>query len=483
MFIYGGIGAAHDGVDGEDLQMVRTLTRWLVPTAVAVLTLAIAPVTGTPQASAAPHQPTTGFFAAPAGVADLKPGTVIRSRRVAVKSLQALPLNADSWQLLYRTTDMQGAPDVTTTTVIVPRGERPSKLLSYQAATDAVDSTCAPSHQLTKGAPIDLTTPKGPVTLNNPAAEMLLASAGLAKGWAVAIPDHGGSRNTFLTPHQPGYAVLDGIRAAQSFAKTGLSASSPTALWGYSGGAIASSWAVEEQPTYAPELNIVGAAFGAPERDLAASLKSVNFTPLAGLIPIALGALGKDSSEFKTALNKYLTPAGKAKIKRTLSRCVVENIVENLWFDYRNFLTKPVNVVLQDPVIKKTIAARGVTGRGSKVPLYIYNGITEEVAPITGTDKLVRSYCRAGSRVTYRREQLPPNPIPQISSTHGIELILGGPAALSWLDRRMAAVPVATGCDIKTTPSTFATAGALRELGPSFIVNPLATMLGLPIGK
>lgn len=43
---------------------------------------------------------------------------------------------------------------------------------------------------------------------------------------------------------------------------TGISANATHALWGYSGGALASEWAVELRPQYAPELKFVGAALG-----------------------------------------------------------------------------------------------------------------------------------------------------------------------------------------------------------------------------
>ncbi|MFJ2665246.1 lipase family protein [Nocardia fluminea] len=53
-----------------------------------------------------------------------------------------------------------------------------------------------------------------------------------------------------------GRITLDGIRAAQNFDQAGLSgASTRTAMWGYSGGAIPTANAAELQPEYAPELN------------------------------------------------------------------------------------------------------------------------------------------------------------------------------------------------------------------------------------
>lgn len=49
----------------------------------------------------------------------------------------------------------------------------------------------------------------------------------------------------------------------------GLSPASPIAITGYSGRAIASGWAAELAPSYAPGLNIVGVAFGGPPTDYA----------------------------------------------------------------------------------------------------------------------------------------------------------------------------------------------------------------------
>lgn len=434
-------------------------------------------------AAAQPAPPPDAFYAAPAGLSAAAPGQVLRSRRVNVRALQLFPVRVQSWQLLYRTSDADGKPDVAVTTLMIPEGRaQQRKLLSFQAATDSTLRVCGPSYSLTHGLPIDFSTPVGPITLTNPGAETLLAAAGLTKGWAVAMPDHGGSGDRFLTPHQPGYAVLDGIRAVQNFTPNQLPLKTPTALWGYSGGAIASSWAIEEQPTYAPELNIKGAAIGAPERDLAASLKSVNFTPLAGLIPIALGAIGKDSPQFRARLNHYLTPAGRRIVAETANHCVGQNVLSNLWFDYRNYLTRPVGVVLADPVIKRAISARGITGRSPKVPTYVYNGISEEVAPITGTDRLVRSYCAGGTSVTFHREQLPPNPLPQISSTHGIVLMTGASSAFDWLNTRLTAgAPTPHGCHITTLPSSLLTQESFRGLGP-IVAGSLTAMLGLPIG-
>jgi len=428
-----------------------------------------------------PAPPADSFYDKPANLASLQPGEIVRSRATTVRSLQLLPVNVDAWQLAYRTKGMNGEPDMTVTTVMVPRGNKPTKLLSYQAATDSTLRICQPSYATTKGGPIELSA-AGPLTFALPGAEMLFASIGLNQGWAVAMPDHGGSDNRFLTPRQPGWAVLDGIRAVENFSRMGMSKSTPVGLMGYSGGAIASSWTIEEQPTYAPELNIRGAAFGAPERDLEASLKSVNTALLAGLIPIALSSMGKDSPEFRAALDASLTQGGRDRINETRRHCIGQNVASNLWFDYRVNLSKPVEEVLKIPAIRKAIDERGISGRIPTVPAYVYNGITEEVAPITGTDKLVNSYCKGGASVTYRREEFPPNPVPQLMTTHGTVIVTGVGGAVDWLKGRMDSTgPAPKGCDIKNVFSSGLEPAAIQAFGQG-VGSILASLVGAPLG-
>lgn len=441
---------------------------------------------GSSTASAEPAPPPDSFYDVPGDLASSTPGTVLKSRPVDVKMLQLLPLNVTAWQLLYRTTAADGSPYAAVTTVMIPRGPvKPRPLLSYQSFTDATLRVCNPSYGLTQGQPIDFSSRVGPLSLPTPAAEVALAAAGLEQGWAVAMPDHGGIDNRLLTPRQPGYAVLDGVRAAERFEPLGLSgAQTPVGMMGYSGGAIANSWAVEMQPEYAPELNIVGAALGAPERGPSAAVEEVNATPFGGLIPAAFAAVGKDDPAFGERIRSYATPGGRARIDETANHCVAQNGLSNLWFDFGKNFTQPMDVVLRDPVIHKALAERGISGKIPTVPVYVYNGVTDEVSPIASVDELVSSYCSGGTPVTYRREEFPARPIPQAMSTHAVVLATGGFAAFAWLkDRMVPDAPKPSGCDIQTVPTTLLTPQSLGVLGPSYIGNILLAAIGAPIGS
>jgi len=79
----------------------------------------------------APHQPLRrkarpvvpaydSFYRPPAGFEHARPGTVLRSRDVELAFLGVVPQKFSATQLLYRTTDLHGAPQVTVTTVVVP---------------------------------------------------------------------------------------------------------------------------------------------------------------------------------------------------------------------------------------------------------------------------------------------------------------------------------------------------------------------------
>ena len=202
------------------------------------------------------------FYEPPPGFEHARPGTVLRSRDVRLAFLGLIPQRIVATQLLYRTTDMNGAPEAAVTTVIVPAersAHKPTPVVSYQCAIDAVTARCFPSYALRKGAH----------ALGSLAQlEFLLVAAALAEGWAVSVPDHEGSRGMWGAPNEPGYHVLDGVRAALSSTRLNLAPGAPVGLWGYSGGGLATAWAAEVCADYAPELNVVGAVLGSPVGNL-----------------------------------------------------------------------------------------------------------------------------------------------------------------------------------------------------------------------
>src|SRR4029077_13078597 len=117
-------------------------------------------------------------------------------------------------------------------------------------------------------------------------------------------------------PYEPGYHVLDGLRAALRSDLLGLSADAPIGLWGYSGGGLASAWAAEMSGTYAPELNIVGAVLGSPVGDLGHTFRRLNGTYMSGLPALVVAALVDIYPELNKIIQKHATEEGKETLRR-----------------------------------------------------------------------------------------------------------------------------------------------------------------------
>ena len=76
-------------------------------------------------------------------------------------------------------------------------------------------------------------------------------------------PDYEGLDAALSVTLVYGQTTLDGIRAAKnSGSVTGITKQARAVTWGYSGGAQSCVAAAEQEAAYAPELNLVGHAFG-----------------------------------------------------------------------------------------------------------------------------------------------------------------------------------------------------------------------------
>jgi hypothetical protein len=432
---------------------------------VAALIAATSLVAAVPAAAAAPPPPQSDpFYQPPAGYESTSPGTVLRSRAVSIAAFGALPQKVESWQLLYRTTDTQDRPQATVTTVLLPWGAKPSKsrpLLSYQVAEDSAAPQCAISYQLRQGAGNENIVAQ---------AEILLIDAAVREGWAVSVPDYEGPKSAYVAGKQAGQATLDGIRAAQNFTPLGLDgANTKVGLWGYSGGALASGWAAELQPGYAPELNIKGVAEGGLPVNPENVLQGANRGVFAGIAMSGVAGISQAYPELQQFLDTYLTTEGKAAIAKARSQCNNANVQEFLFTDIYRYFT--IADPLSQPVPKAVLAAATMGQHTPSAPLFVYHSVNDELVPAADTDQVVAKYCADGGNVTYQRD---------ILSEHIALVITGAADALNWLKARLADKPAAPGCSTKTVASSLLSPGALSTFG-LILYNDLLALLGRPI--
>ena len=166
-------------------------------------------------------------------------------------------------------------------------GEEGSRgVVSYQDPYDGLGPQCDPSYNLRAGvAPVDrVVTPT-------------VIGEYVAAGFAVVVPDYEQEQFANGAGQEEGYATLDGVRAAEH--RLGApEASAPVGLAGFWGGATATDYATELAPTYAPELDIVGAAEGGVAVDYVHNIDYVNGSPdWSEVVPAALvGSAGRSAS-------------------------------------------------------------------------------------------------------------------------------------------------------------------------------------------
>lgn len=162
------------------------------------------------------------FYHPPAGFESSTPGTIFNSRTLP----SPIP-SVSAAQVLYRTMYVNGTATATVATIFFSPNTTSSKLVSYAEPEDAANTTCAPSYLFSTN------------TTSNSNTLLQAVQAAVGYGWTVVVPDHEGLNSAYAVGRQLGYAVLDGLRAALSYAPAGVDGDAKLGGFGYSGGAIA----------------------------------------------------------------------------------------------------------------------------------------------------------------------------------------------------------------------------------------------------
>ncbi|MEV6557419.1 lipase family protein [Nocardia sp. NPDC051756] len=408
-----------------------------VAAVVVMMTLAGPTIVSSNTASAAPPLPQVDeFYQPPAGFESAAPGAILRSRPVQL----TVPLSAQAWQLLYRTTDVFDQPDVTVTTVFLPDNVRPDRpLVSHQMFEDASGPQCVPSYGLQAGAQSSMET----------IGQLRDLQTMLQNGWVVSVPDFGGRFGHFPVAQEPGYMTLDGIRAATQFAPLGLGPENRIGLYGYSGGGFATGWTVELHPSYAPELNIIGAAYGGPGPDINAALFTTNGGPFSAIVGSGLSSYYATYPEVKAAMQPHLTPEGAAVMDQIQTQCLSTTLAQQFFGDWNRYFDIPLDQVLALPPLADVINKARLGTHAPTAPLYVFQAVQDEVIPVGPTDRMVEDLCARGASVTYIREQL---------AEHLSTIFSASPAAFSWLGQQLDTdTPARAGCSTTTVLSQLIT--------------------------
>jgi hypothetical protein len=380
-------------------------------------------------------------------LSEIAPGTVLKTRTESYH-VAGVSLPVTVIQLLYRSTTVRHQATTNVTSVLLPPDPSVTpKLVAYNSFYDSLNPDNDPSYVFA-GAPYSSSDEL--ITEETPSLAGLLLA-----GDTVDVADTEGSLNPdFAVGPAYGMYTLDGMRAALNSPAVGLTSATKLALMGYSGGSIATGWAAQMAPSYAPDIEsrLIGATMGGVYVDPDHNIHYVEGSPeWAGVIPLALIGIAK---AYDVNLTPYLSAYGQA-VEANLSDAAIGTATD----DYPDLTWQQIAKQPRYPQ-PETVApfvkyANLLTlGRAAlpKVPVQIVqgdNGILDGTQPggpgIGPGDGVmvagdVRSYarevCASGEPVSYT----------ELPLSHETAEPVWSAAAVSWLAARFAGSPAPQDC-------------------------------------
>lgn len=352
-------------------------------------------------------------------------GTILDTRPATIPWFNAVGIK-DSWQLLVQSRDSANRPVAVPSTVMIPdkpwTGPGPRPILSFASAIDGLGNSCQPSWGLTH-------------KFNLPIPPMLQIL--VERGYGVVMTDHQGPRSAYGASRMHGHALLDGIRAVRSFGPAGLQ-DSPAALFGYSGGGIATGGAAQVQNTYAPEMSeyLVANAVGGIPVDLGEAYRNMDGTVGSGLLRAAVFGVAREYPEIYDLLNV----AGDKVAYAMRDTCAEFNTPAGVVNPPIDMLTV-VDDPLADPRVQQMILDTRVGPRADRPeelpdhPVLLFNadpdqwpGIGDQFFPAKRVKKLRDDWCELGVDVDYLA----------LPGEHTTAMFAAPDPVLNWIDHRFA---------------------------------------------
>ena len=372
----------------------------------------------------APQDPAAAHDHAPPQVAPDR-GALGAGELVSVEPVTLRSYPGDrAWRITYRSTTTTGTPDIVSGAVIAPtKAAATTPIIGYAPGTLGLGDQCAQSRNL------DLSYDPGP-------SEKEFIQRYTSAGYAVAIADYQGLGTPGGYPYDvgrsEGHALLDVLRAAGNLRESHLSPAAPVAMVGYSQGGLATGWAAQLAPTYAPELRLKGAAVGAPPADLNTNVRFLDGTAYAGLVLATV--YGLDVAYPDLHLERYLNAKGRAAFKDLADDCVAA-LDGSKWQNHKlsEYTTEDV---LARPDWQARLAAESLGSGTPTVPVLLYNSKADEIVPYETTAKLGETWRANGADVTLYA----PN-----TGGHGTTAFAMMTVTNGWIDARFLNLPTTEG--------------------------------------
>lgn len=420
--------------------MTSKLSRLLTVAATATSIGLLAPVAASADEHAIPgtagattltdvSEPSRPAFYEPPASIPAEPGTVIREEP-ATYALDPLDLSAalyTSKRVMYASTDREGNDIAVTGIVIAPKsryvGVSKRPVIAYAPGTQGMADRCAPTRFFSDSFEY----------------EALFIQGLLARGYTVAMTDYQGlgtpGTHTYMNRQVQGQAVLDMARAAQRLPGSGVDASSPVGLVGYSQGGGAAASAAELSSSYAPELKVKGTVAGAVPADLGAVGENLDGGLFAAFGIFATVGL---SAGYHIDPDPYLNAKGQETIRQIEGSCVSD------LFSFSGLRSstltqdgRPLTELMDDEPFRSVLADNRIGERKPSAPVLLSHSVLDDTIPFAVGKQLARDWCAKGTNVRWS---------PNAAPLHVGGMVPNTAEALPWLSARFAGVPQWSNC-------------------------------------
>ncbi|CAO3587373.1 unnamed protein product [Absidia cylindrospora] len=324
------------------------------------------------------------------------------------------------------------------------RGCQSLQLVSFATAEDSTSPDCAPSYTFQ----LEM-NPKNVWAQS----EVLHMNAILDRGWCVTMTDYESPKGLFGVGAMEGHAILDGIRAVLSSENlTGLRPNADVQMWGYSGGAIAISWAAQLQVSYAPELTILGAAIGGIPVDQNATFSLIQGRADTILTFSLVRSYEKQYPDVASYMNTILRPENRTQYNHISNYCLntadigaTNTASTNPQApDMRTYVIRPD--YLNDPIMQSHIHANRIGQMDTPtMPLYMFVAEKDDTVSYQDVVDLYTKWCNSGANIQFAVDR---------SATHTTLLRAAGPSVILFLERVFDGADRYVGCHSITTDFT-----------------------------
>jgi acetyl esterase/lipase len=376
------------------------------------------------------HEDLANFYTVPSPPPPGGPGRLLRAQPV-----DFAPRQAQGWRVLYESQGPNGEKTVSSGLVFAPRGAAPAggrPVVVWAHGTTGLGDDCAPSRSA------------------NPLAQMDWLGGMLDRGWVVTAPDYAGLGTSgvmrYLVGAAEGRDLLNAVRAARGLNHAG--AGGRFALWGHSQGGHAVLFAAQMASAYAPELQLMAAGTAAPAAELVPLIHQQYAKAVAWAIGPEVAVAWPDTYP-GLRIEQVMSGLARQDYKPIAKQCVLVAGIEGALrndLGQRFFSRDPTSVSNWRAVL----GLNTVPLPPARLPLFIAQGLSDEVVLPDTSALLVQHYCQADVVLTT-------DWISGIGHVKVADAV--GPKVTSWLADRFGDIPAGSNCDqpLPVTPATIPT--------------------------